>query len=247
MAKRIVITPPSHPGLLALLFFILLAPFIWGYWVPRAVMLALTPAGMTWAAPVALMLLFLSPILGFLNVVVKRRLVEAEWVELDFVSVFGFPIPVARPKHGLRESLLAVNVGGAVVPLVVGGLMTAGVAARPLAAAGLALSVLVVALLTYRYSRVVEGVGVVVPGLLPPAISIISSTAACLLTGSIELLPAVAYSSAVYGTLIGADILNIWLRGDKIQAWLVSVGGAGTFDGIFISGVTAVVLAAALL
>ena len=44
------------------------------------------------------------------------------------------------------------------------------------------------------------------------------------------------------GTLIGADLLNL----DKISglgAPVASIGGAGTFDGIFLTGILAVLLA----
>jgi len=52
----------------------------------------------------------------------------------------------------------------------------------------------------------------------------------------------VAYVSGVLGTLIGADIANL----DKIRglgAPVASIGGAGTFDGIFLTGILAVLLA----
>jgi uncharacterized membrane protein len=47
------------------------------------------------------------------------------------------------------------------------------------------------------------------------------------------------------GTLIGADILNL----PKVQGLAVpvaSIGGAGTFDGIFLTGIIAVLLASLL-
>ena len=50
---------------------------------------------------------------------------------------------------------------------------------------------------------------------------------------------AVAY---ILGTLIGADLLNL----GKVQglgAPLASIGGAGTFDGVFLTGIIAVLLA----
>ncbi len=50
------------------------------------------------------------------------------------------------------------------------------------------------------------------------------------------------YISGSIGTLIGADLLNL----DKLQgmgAPVVSIGGAGTFDGIFLTGILAVVFA----
>ncbi|MGC8998437.1 MAG: DUF1614 domain-containing protein [Candidatus Bathyarchaeia archaeon] len=51
----------------------------------------------------------------------------------------------------------------------------------------------------------------------------------------------IAYTSGVFGTLIGADILNLH-RIPKIGARIVSIGGAGTFDGIFLSGIISVLL-----
>jgi uncharacterized membrane protein len=44
------------------------------------------------------------------------------------------------------------------------------------------------------------------------------------------------------GTLVGADLLNLRrMRG--IGAPVASIGGAGTFDGIFVTGIVAVLLA----
>ena len=84
-------------------------------------------------------------------------------------------------------------------------------------------------------SRVVEGVGVVIPAFIPP---IISALIAFILYPD---NPApVAYVSGALGTLIGADILN--LRKLKDLPGIVSIGGAGVFDGIFLTGVLAALL-----
>jgi uncharacterized membrane protein len=51
-----------------------------------------------------------------------------------------------------------------------------------------------------------------------------------------------AYIGGSLGTLIGADLLNL----DKVAglgAPVASIGGAGTFDGIFLTGVLAVLIA----
>jgi uncharacterized membrane protein len=51
-----------------------------------------------------------------------------------------------------------------------------------------------------------------------------------------------AYISGSLGTLIGADLLNLGaLRG--MGAPVASIGGAGTYDGIFLVGVMAVLFA----
>lgn len=51
-----------------------------------------------------------------------------------------------------------------------------------------------------------------------------------------------AYIAGILGTLTGADLLNL----DMVQglgAPVASIGGAGKFDGIFLTGVVAVLLA----
>ena len=51
-----------------------------------------------------------------------------------------------------------------------------------------------------------------------------------------------AYICGSLGTLIGADLLNLGaIRG--LGAPVASIGGAGTFDGIFLIGIVAVLLA----
>ncbi|MGD0979199.1 MAG: DUF1614 domain-containing protein [Candidatus Bathyarchaeia archaeon] len=52
----------------------------------------------------------------------------------------------------------------------------------------------------------------------------------------------IAYVSGVLGTLIGADLSNL-NRIPKLGAPVASIGGAGTFDGIFLTGIIAVLLA----
>ena len=52
----------------------------------------------------------------------------------------------------------------------------------------------------------------------------------------------IAYVSGVLGTLIGADLLNL-RKIPKLGAPVASIGGAGTFDGVFLTGIIAVLLA----
>jgi uncharacterized membrane protein len=50
-----------------------------------------------------------------------------------------------------------------------------------------------------------------------------------------------AYVGGVLGTLIGADLLNLG-KIRNLGAPIASIGGAGTFDGIFLSGFIALLL-----
>jgi uncharacterized membrane protein len=52
----------------------------------------------------------------------------------------------------------------------------------------------------------------------------------------------IAYVSGTLGTLIGADLLNLHHIAE-LGAPMASIGGAGTFDGIFLSGIIAALLA----
>jgi uncharacterized membrane protein len=75
-----------------------------------------------------------------------------------------------------------------------------------------------------------------------PVFAPVVTTAIVALVVSREYAPPLAYISGSLGTLIGADLLNL----DKISglgAPVASIGGAGTFDGIFLTGILAVLLA----
>jgi uncharacterized membrane protein len=54
--------------------------------------------------------------------------------------------------------------------------------------------------------------------------------------------PRTAFIAGTLGTLIGADLLNLG-RMDLMSAPVISIGGAGTFDGVFVTGIGAVLLA----
>lgn len=135
------------------------------------------------------------------------------------------------PKPG--KTLLAINVGGALVPACLSIWL---LASRDLFGTG-ALAIAAVTLVTYLLARPVRGLGIAVPVLVPP---IAAAVAALVLDP--QGAAAVAYAAGSLGTLIGADLLNLRRIG-ALGAPVVSIGGAGTFDGVFLSGVLAVLLA----
>jgi uncharacterized membrane protein len=51
----------------------------------------------------------------------------------------------------------------------------------------------------------------------------------------------VAYVGGTIGALVGADLLNL-KKIPELGAPIVSIGGAGSFDGIFLTGLFSVVL-----
>jgi uncharacterized membrane protein len=76
-----------------------------------------------------------------------------------------------------------------------------------------------------------------VPVFIPPVVA-----AATALLLSRQSAPALAYVAGSLGTLIGADLLNLGTI-QALGAPIASIGGAGRFDGIFMTGILAVLLA----
>src|SRR5262249_54065387 len=89
----------------------------------------------------------------------------------------------------------------------------------------------------YAVSRPIEGVGIVMPGFIPALVAALLG----LLLAPREAAPA-AFIIGVAGPLIGADLFH--LRNiERLGAGIVSIGGAGTFDGILLSAIVAAYLA----
>jgi uncharacterized membrane protein len=177
-------------------------------------------------------LLLLSWVGSWVNIPLARLPAAESMMEGGVVRVFGqrYVIPQWRQP---RQTVLAVNVGGAIVPTFLSlYLLTQAVAPLRVVVATAA-----VTFLTYRWARPVAGVGIVVPMLLPP----LSAALAALLLVP-QQAPLAAYVAGAMGTLIGGDLLHV-RQVTKLATPVASIGGAGTFDGVFLTGIIAVLLA----
>ena len=177
-------------------------------------------------------LLLLSSLLGsYVNIPIAR-LPEQEILSNQEIGFFGmrYVVPTVVDWPG---TIIAVNVGGAVIP----GLLSLYLLAKHnLWTRGL-LATACVALFCHLLAQPVPGVGIAIPTFAPPFI-----TAIVALIFAETNVAAIAYISGSIGTLIGADLLNL----DKLQSMgapVASIGGAGTFDGIFLTGILAVLFA----
>lgn len=176
-------------------------------------------------------LLALSFLGSYVNVPLGR-LGDEEIASVHEVSAFGIRhrVPVVERKRG---TLVAINLGGAILPAAISGwlLVSGGSLLGPL------LTTVVVTLVVHALARPVRGLGIAVPMWSPP---LVAAAAALLLAPA---APArAAYVGGTLGSLLGADLLNLGrLRG--LGAPVASIGGAGTFDGIFLTGVLAALLA----
>ena len=146
---------------------------------------------------------------------------------------------------GVKRTLVAVNLGGAVVPVLISlYLILVSIPAKSpdvlMSLIRTAVVLMVVALTTFRSSRLVSGLGIATPAFGPPLITVLSVLTIDLLS-PLSCPTQVAYIGGSLGTLIGADLLN-WRRLPELGAPVVSIGGAGTFDGIYITGLVSVLL-----
>jgi uncharacterized membrane protein len=180
----------------------------------------------------AAMLLLVASLLGSALNIPLAQLPEQQVVSGQEVDVFGmrYVVPTVVDWPG---TIVAVNVGGALIPALMslylltkhrlwgrGLLATAGVAA-----------------VCHWLAHPVPGVGIALPLLVPT----VAAAAVGVLLSKQQAAP-LAYIAGSLGTLVGADLLNL----DRLQglgAPVASIGGAGTFDGVFLTGILAVLIA----
>jgi len=231
------------PGCLAFLVVFGLA-FLVPLFLAQVMLSAVARLGLpTHLALLALIGIFLG---GAVNIPVKK-LVREEQVVLDPFLLYGLGPMLSRLGFGpmfpalFRQrayTIIAVNLGGCVIPCAL-----AGYEIVRLVGYGLYETVITVVLtavnviVCYRLARPLPGVGIAMPALVPPLVAATGSVLAVP-----QFAPPVAFVAGVLGPLIGADLFHL----KEVRAaatGVASIGGAGTFDGIVLSGMLAAFLA----
>jgi uncharacterized membrane protein len=133
------------------------------------------------------------------------------------------------PLFSLGRTVVAVNVGGALLPILLSLYLFSRLPLRGRMLIGTA----IVSVIAHSVARIVPGAGIAVPWLVPPV-----AAAGVGLVLSFRQAPPVAYVAGSMGTLIGADLLNLH-RIAEIGVPFVSIGGSGTFDAVFLTGIIA--------
>lgn len=179
-------------------------------------------------------ILFATLMGGFINIPVLKLKATVPVIKEEFVNFFGMVYRIPQVEYGERTTMLAVNVGGALIPTAVSVYL---LWKQPQAIWYSLAGVAIVAFVTHVVARPVKGVGIATPAFIPPIVAALSA----------YLLPSttprtIAYVAGVLGTLIGADLSNLGVI-PELGAPVASIGGAGTFDGVFLSGIIAVLLA----
>lgn len=223
--------PPGCLALLLFFFLIILIPFF----LADAMLAALSKLGLNaYQSVVAVISIFLG---SMVNIPVTRFENRSQ-VQDSASSMFGIERRIFTGMQQEGSILLAVNLGGCILPLIIAAyqlIRLYDLGAHYMLGCG----VVVVAniLICQQTAKPVENMGIAIPALIP---AIAAALLALLFVP--DQAPAVAFTAGVLGPLIGADLLHI-NEIKKMGTPIASIGGAGTFDGIVLSGIVATLLA----
>lgn len=164
------------------------------------------------------------------------------YVITDPLATLGLAGLLPHLETRRKATVVAVNVGGCLIPLALAvyqvvrlatasAWQTAPVEGAPApnvqgAFVALVLAMALNIIVCWKLTRVVPGVGITVPGIVP---GILAAAAALLL--SADVAPAVTLVAGTLGPLVGADLLHLRDLKEK-PVGLQSFGGAGTFDAV---------------
>ena len=223
-----------YPGCLALIllfFLLLLLPFFFAQFM----LAALAKLGLS---PLMAFVIVIGIIIGSsVNIPIKRYPRDEEIV-VDRFAMFGFGRLFSLPRIRRSYVTLAINLGGCVIPSALAVYECLLVAWRGSSDLMILLIVtLANVVVCFRIARPIPGLGLTMPALLPP---LIAASLSLLLIP--DFAPPVAFVAGVLGPLIGADLFHLKTV-VKMAPAIASIGGAGTFDGIVLSGLVAALLA----
>ncbi|MFO7838507.1 MAG: DUF1614 domain-containing protein [Desulfosalsimonadaceae bacterium] len=189
-------------------------------------------------SPEASLLAALGIFLGGMINIPVRRLRRTQVLESNVFGMFGFERMFPGRVRRAPYTVIAVNFGGCVVPVIITAyelirISTFGLYNLVLTLVAVAINVFA----CYHLARPIPRVGIAMPALVPGFLAAI-----CAILFHHELAPMTAFCAGVLGPLIGADLLHLH-EIKSINTGTASIGGAGTFDGIVISGLLATLLA----
>ena len=171
-----------------------------------------------------------------INIPLYKIKAKGPIVQDEYVRWLGVTFRIPRTSYGETSTLVAVNVGGALIPTALSVYL---LTISSVSVIGLSLiAVLIVTIVEHLVARPVKGVGIESPAFVSPLVAAIT---AVLLSPAHPVV--VAYVSGTLGALIGADLSNLG-KIPELGAPVASIGGAGTFDGVFLTGIIAALIAA---
>jgi uncharacterized membrane protein len=211
-------------AILGFILFILSLPllFFLGYF--HIIIIGFENLGIS--AEITLLILFFILVGSFINIpLTKKR--EFLVQEPRFFGFFSVP--------RVKSQYIAINVGGALIPILLSLYFLILALIRGFELKPIFIAILLMTIVCKFFARVVPSRGIVLPAFIPPIFSAVFS---------MILAPSFAaptsFISGILGTLIGADLLNLY----EIRRYsgYLSIGGAGVFDGIFLVGIVSALI-----
>jgi uncharacterized membrane protein len=187
--------------------------------------------GLSWLSATALVILIL--LCSFVDVPIWK--IKRKTIRMPHSEDGRFPDAFTPDQDGgLWETTIAVNLGGAIIPLALSLYLLDRVS---LIASGNMLylkvlaGILIVGAMSYVTTRPMVGVGIRASLFIPGLTALLCGV---LLAGGTGLSAGViAFVSGAVGTLLGANIAHLYRVGD-LEVAKISIGGAGTFGAIFV-------------
>ncbi len=174
---------------------------------------------------------FFSLIGANVNIPIATLRSKEPIVMLKSYTIFGIELYV--PFYSYERVTVAVNLGGAVIPVIASVYL---ILIHINMLFSVLLSIIISSIFIHAIAKPVKGLGIVTPFFIPP---LFAALLGIIFGGS--MAPVVAYIAGTMGSLIGADLTNLH-KLDRLGASFVSIGGAGIFDGVFLTGLVAALL-----
>lgn len=174
---------------------------------------------------------------GMVNIPVKK-IPREQYLEPAPLGLFGMDRFIGYRMPRRQYTIIAINFGGCIVPCLIVAYELFRIAAHgplPIFMAFAAIGVNIA--VCYQLAQPIPKVGIAMPALVPAFVAAI-----CAILFFRELAPPIAFSAGVLGPLVGADLMHL-KDIQRINTSMASIGGAGTFDGIVLSGLLATLLA----
>ncbi len=194
-------------------------------------------------------LVFIIFLLSLFGSQINIKLKETESLQPSItyrtVTFFGIQWRVPEVGYGNKKMVIAINLGGAIIPLLLSlYIIFYSVPALEqnltLAYLKILVAFIIVTFVVHHFARPIKGLGIAIPSFIPPLTAALTSAALFSLVAETNPF-IIAYVAGTLGTLVGADLLNL-NKIPKLGAPMVSIGGAGVFDGVYITGVMAIFL-----
>ncbi len=212
-------------GCLIFILFILFLPVLFALGYFHIITIGFEKLGIS---PEAVIFLLLAILIGSaINIPLGRKKLR----HVEESRFFGL---WRTPK--VEAQGLAINVGGAVIPVLISFYFIYSSWNAGFDIKQILITATLMVLLCKFLAKVVPGVGISMPALIPPVFAVVFA-----LIFAPDFVAPCAFISGTFGVLIGADLLNLG-RIRKYGGFL-SIGGAGVFDAIFLVGIISVLLA----